>query len=58
MICQTCKNAIFDAQWGEFKCSVKKRNCRNIVGCSDFVNGVPQESKDHEEYNLMREDGE
>lgn len=25
--CKDCKHSIFDEQWGEFKCAVKKRKC-------------------------------
>lgn len=48
MICQTCKKAIFNALWGEHKCSSKD-------GCV-YEKGTPQESKENEEYNLLRED--
>lgn len=58
MICQSCENAIFDAQWGEYKCSINKIVYKKLDICGDFEKGTPKESKDHEEYNLMREDGE
>ena len=56
MICQTCKNAIFDAQWGEYKCDITKTVCRSVDTCDDYAKGTPKQSKENEEYNLMRED--
>lgn len=58
MICQTCKNAIFDAKWGEHKCSINKVVYRKLDACGDYKNGKPQESKKNEEYDLLREDGQ
>lgn len=56
MICQTCKNAIFDAQWGEYKCDVKKVTFKTLDSCGDYAKGTPKQSKENEEYNLLRED--
>lgn len=58
MICQTCKNAIFDSLWGEHKCGVDGITHRGLLSCADYANGDPAESKENEEYNLMREDDE
>lgn len=46
--CNTCKNGIFVALWGEYKCTCKD-------GCQ-YIKGTPHESKANEEYNLLRED--
>lgn len=58
MICQTCKNAIFDACWGEHKCGLNGITYRRLEVCGDYKNGTPKESKENEEYNLLREDGQ
>lgn len=49
MNCQMCKNAIFNALWGEYKCG--------LTGECEYQKGTPRESKENEEYNLLREDG-
>lgn len=58
MLCQTCKKAIFDAQWGDFKCSINGLTYRKLDVCGDYDKGAPSESKENEEYNILREDGE
>lgn len=37
--CYTCKNAIFDEQWGEYKCRLRKKYIYNVesnTGCKDY----------------------
>lgn len=58
MLCQTCKKAIFDAQWGEYKCSSTGLVYHNLALCGEYDKGTPTESKENEEYNILREDGE
>ena len=55
--CTTCENAIFDALWGEYKCSVYKRVSYSadfktmlVDGCKDYKNGTPKESKANADY--------
>ena len=49
-ICSTCKHAIFDAQLGEFKCSINQVTYTNLSLCGDYKSGKPQESKANDEY--------
>ena len=56
MICGTCKNAIFDALWGDYKCGIKKRNVYDEVSCPEYSKGVPQGSKDDDDYERQMED--
>lgn len=60
--CKTCEHAIFDAQWGEYKCEVYKRVTYNansdvmIVKCGkNYKKGTPKESKINADYeaNLL-----
>lgn len=50
MNCPTCSNAIFDAQWGVYKCDIKKRNVYSEVDepCTDYKFGTPKDSKENE----------
>lgn len=46
--CQTCRRAVFDPVFGEYKCSVKKIIIYNLAekeGCPDYKEGTPMESK-------------
>lgn len=61
MNCLRCKNSIYDAVWGEFKCKIKKRRIypgalENI--CSDYDEGDSSESATNKEYHLKMEDDE
>lgn len=51
--CKTCGKAIFDALWGDLKCSVHKRWCRKPEldeGCDDYSKGNPKESAGNDDY--------
>ena len=52
MNCLTCSYAIFDAQWGLYKCSKKTRDVHPELDdpCSDYHKGTPRESLANEEY--------
>lgn len=48
--CRNCEHAIFDEEWGEFKCEVHKRTCTayetKLGGCNNWkerkTNGTKQ----------------
>ena len=52
--CNTCKNAVFDAFWGEHKCKEKKHVIFAGPGkdepCPSYSKGEPEESKKNEKY--------
>ena len=59
MNCKTCGKAIFDALWGDWKCSVHKRWCRKSEleeGCDDYKNGEPKESASNVEYERAHDE--
>lgn len=61
MNCKTCGKAIFDALWGDWKCSVHKRWCRKSElekGCDEYKNGEPKESASNVEYELAHDEEE
>lgn len=38
--CSVCKNAIFDEQWGEYKCKIHQvriQDTTKILECEEFV---------------------
>lgn len=51
--CGTCANAIFDALWGEYKCSVRERVIfahEVYKDCEYYKPGEPKESKRNKSY--------
>ena len=52
--CSTCKNAIFDAFWGEYKCSIYLHTIFAGHGkdepCPKYAKGTPEGSKVNERY--------
>ena len=59
MNCKGCGNAIFDALWGDLKCSVYKRRCRKSEleeGCNDYKKGEPKESASNVDYNRTHDE--
>lgn len=52
MNCVTCKKAIHDAIWGDFKCSVHQRavSDHEITNCKHYDKGTPMESKKNSAY--------
>ena len=45
--CTTCNKAIYDAKWGNYKCSEKKTyipDVEHLMACSNHSEGNPQES--------------
>lgn len=52
--CVNCKNAIFDAWWGEYKCAIKQHLVFAGEGkdwdCSDHQNGIPTDSIRNKDY--------
>lgn len=61
MSCKNCGKAIFDALWGDWKCSVHKRWCRKSElekGCDDYKKGEPKESASNVEYELTHDEEE
>ena len=51
--CKTCANAIYDALWGEYKCSIKGRRIyepEKEIDCVIHKPGTPKESKVNAEY--------
>lgn len=61
MNCKSCGKAIFDALWGDWKCSVHKRWCRKSEleeGCNDYKNGKPKESASNVEYERSHDEEE
>ena len=58
--CKTCKNAIFCAQFGEYKCKVRKTPIPILLDsteCKSYIKGVPEESKEDEEYRTEMDEG-
>lgn len=48
--CKTCKNAIFDEIWADYKCKVKHRviyNPNDMNHCIDYTKGEPKISEDN-----------
>lgn len=48
--CKTCKNAIFDEIWGDYKCKVNHLviyNAQDVEGCVYYKKGEPKISKDN-----------
>ena len=59
MNCKACGKAIFDALWGDWKCSVHKRWCRKSEleeGCNDYKKGEPKESVSNVEYERSHDE--
>ncbi len=52
--CNTCKNAIYDAWWGEYKCSIKQKVIFGGPGkdmpCNDYKKGDPTDAKKNKDY--------
>lgn len=48
--CTTCAHAIFDAQWGDYKCEVIKKTVYQVTKCMYYEEGKPTESKVNELY--------
>lgn len=48
--CPECKNAIFDALWGDHECKIHQRATPDIQNCSDYSHGTPEESARNKEY--------
>lgn len=48
MKCETCKNAIFDPVWGEYKCRVRHQRIYKppMDICEWYDKGEPTESKE------------
>jgi hypothetical protein len=47
--CKTCKNAIFDETWGEYKCKARETVIYILLDsneCSDYKKGTPEVSKE------------
>ena len=58
--CKTCKNAIFCAQFREYKCKVRKTAIPILLDsteCKSYIKGVPEESKEDEEYRTEMNEG-
>lgn len=55
MKCSNCEKAIFDAVWGEYKCSVYERLATKmeIVNCKAYKKGSPKQSKNTREHYLQ-----
>lgn len=46
-MCKTCKHAIFDPLWGDYKCSKTQRRVTDDEfrnGCDEYEKGVPTDS--------------
>lgn len=44
MNCKTCKYAIYDPRWTEYKCMKKRERVEKIPQrCRDYEKGTPQE---------------
>lgn len=56
--CRECSNAIFDAVWGEIKCSVWQHRIYDPdkVACSTYKKGTPKESKANANYEANLHD--
>lgn len=58
--CKTCKNAIFCAKFGEYKCKVRKTTIHILLDsseCKSYIKGIPEESKENEEYRTEMNEG-
>lgn len=60
--CVNCTNAIYDAKWGEYKCSVHKRTVYApdkldiTISCEHHIPGTPKESKNNADYEASLQD--
>lgn len=46
--CKTCKHALYDEVWGEFKCRLSRHvhyPKDAMASCSNYVKGDPEKSK-------------
>ena len=47
MLCQTCKHALFNELWGDWKCKIGKHFIwHHVIECPNFVIGEPEVSKE------------
>lgn len=64
--CKTCDNAIFVAQWGEYKCTESEATVYmgdpeediyyEEVDCPYYAKGTPKESKANADYEASMQD--
>lgn len=60
--CTNCGNAIYDAQWGEYKCAVSKHTVYGpgridiTIDCEHHIPGNPKESKNNADYEANLQD--
>ena len=59
--CETCRNAIFCAFWGEYKCAIREHMIYHpdlYADCEHYKEGKPMESKGNAQYeaNLYAEE--
>lgn len=57
--CTTCQNAIFDALWGEYICSIDgyRKYCLEFdIECPHYKKGTPKESKRNADYKANLQD--
>ena len=57
--CTTCKKAVFDPLWGEYKCSVYQHTIYlpdKVEECPEYKQGEPKETKDHDEYKELHKE--
>lgn len=57
--CTTCKNAVFDALWGEYRCMKRQTGIYILLDsteCADYAKGEFKESMANAEYYAKFED--
>lgn len=51
--CTTCKHAVFDALWGEYRCAVRGTRLYIMLDsseCTEYKKGAPAESQLNKDY--------
>ena len=57
--CSTCGNAIFNALWGEYKCTIRQHvifQPELYKDCEHYNDGTPKESKENADYEANLQD--
>ena len=55
--CMSCRKAIFNPFWGEYKCSIYRHVLyypSKVEDCHEYKEGTPTEAKGYEEYKELQ----
>lgn len=57
--CTTCKNSVFDALWGEYRCGVRGTRLYILLDsdeCRDYAKGEPEDAVANTAYEAKFQD--